>query len=62
MPIIYVKNFLSKVYTVIRSTLGINIVEYYKEKKIFLKALPCVSINLFIIKIFIRNLAANVSL
>lgn len=62
MHIIYIKNFFRKVYTVIWSTLGINIVEYCKEKKIFLKVLPCVSINLFIIKVFIRNIVASVSL
>ena len=63
MHIIYVRNFFSsKLYTVIWSTLEINIIESYKEKKIFPKVLPCVPINLCIIKIFIRNMVANVSL
>lgn len=43
-------------------TLEINIVEYYEEKIFFLKALPCVPINLFIIQVFIRNIVAGVSL
>lgn len=52
----------SKLFGVIWSTLEINIVERYMEKKIFLKVLPCVAINLFIIKVFIRNIVANISL